>query len=83
MKDTHLQVNLVKGSKRYTCWVPSQNVKMGSILELEEVRLNEKGLEEKYYDGGWIVTGVGKELPSHYVLERERDYKRTRNASDI
>ncbi len=80
---THTQVNLVKGSQRYTCWVPSHKVKMGSVLELEETRINEKNLEEKYYDGGWEVVGVGKTMDTAYVLERERDFKRTRGASDI
>lgn len=77
--ETHVQVNLVKGSQRYTCWVPSHKVKMGSYLELEEV--DEKG--NKYYDPDWEVVGLGKELDSNYVRERERDFKNTRKASDI
>lgn len=79
----HTQVHLVKNNVHYTCWVPSEGAILGKYLELEETRLNSKGIEERYFDGGWEVTGVGKSLPSSYVLERERDYKRTRKATDI
>lgn len=82
--ETHTQVNLVKNNVHYTCWIPSEAAIVGKVIELEETRLNAKGLEEKYFDPGWEVVGAsGKSLPSKYVLERGRDYLRTRKASDI
>lgn len=83
-EETHVQVNLKKNNVHYTCWIPSEGIKVGKVIELEETRLDDKGISQKYFDGGWEVTGMGdKKLPSAYVLERGRDYKKTRKASDI
>lgn len=79
----HVQVNLVKGNTHYTCWVPAEGIEVGKVIELEETRLDSKGISQKYFDGGWVVVSCGGKLPSSYVLERGQDYKRTRKASDI
>lgn len=64
---THTQVNLVKNNVHYTCWIPSENIKIGSIVELQDV--DHTG--EKYFDSGWEVVGMGEVLPSDYILEHE------------
>jgi hypothetical protein len=72
----HVQCKLRNGPGFYqTTWLPERYAKKGNIVELKN--------EEGKWEDGWIVIEVGSKMDSAQVIERERDYKRTRKASDI
>lgn len=84
MSDTHTQCRLRKGNVHQTSWIPTDIAIEGQKVNLQETRINAKGLEEKYWDEGWeVVKAGGQVFPSKYIAERERDWKNTRKASDI
>lgn len=72
MKDYFMKVcTLKKGTLVQTLWMPEKFAVKGKILKLKD-------------DDGWVVDIVSKiKVPQKYVDERSRDYKRTREASDI
>jgi len=53
-----------------TAWIPSKHAVVGKYIRILGV-------------DGWRVDSVGQELDSSYVAERSRDYRHTREASDI
>jgi hypothetical protein len=67
-----VQVKLQKGNEFQVAWVEKkQCVRLGAIVELKE-------------DGSfWQVVELYNALDADYVRDRERDYTRTRFASDI
>jgi uncharacterized cysteine cluster protein YcgN (CxxCxxCC family) len=71
----HTQATLTRGSVTQVSWIPSDKAVKGNY-----VKLRERGGE---WEDGWLVSGVGKTLPTETVMERADDYKRTREASDI
>ncbi len=79
-KKTHTQCKLRKlyGNTAdwayYTAYIPTELVEKGASLRLH--------IDGKWEDG-WIIDDTYTELPSAVVFERERDYKKTRKASDI
>lgn len=71
----HAQCTLRKGSTEQVSWIPEDKAVVGKF-----VKLRERGDE---WDDGWEVISVGKVLPTPYVMERGKDHKNTRKASDI
>lgn len=83
-KETHTQCHLQRGNVRQVSWIPSSYAVAGQFVKLKEKKINDKGIQEEFWDDGWEVTSVGSmTFPSKYIQERERDYKETRKASDI
>jgi len=66
----YCQCKMRKGSTEATSWIPEKFAKKGKYLKL-------KG------DNGWQVISVGTAAEEKSVLARERDFKKTRKASDI
>lgn len=68
---THTQCTLIKGSQRYTCWLPSKYAIVNNYVKIKD-------------EDGWLVFSVGDtQLDSKYVEERSRDYRTQREGSDI
>ena len=65
---------LARGNAHQMAWIPEKFAVAGRFL-----RLTEAGQTED----GWQVTGVGAQMTEENVRERSRDYKHTRQASDI
>ena len=68
------QCRLARGSARQTAWIPAP-----FAVEGRWVRLTEAGVSQ---DGG-RVTAVGTRLAGDVLHERCRDYRHTRQASDV
>ena len=68
------QCRLARGPARQMAWIPEKFAVAGRFL-----RLTEAGATED----GWEVMSVGARLAEEVVRERSRDYKHTRQASDI
>lgn len=69
------QCNLKKGNVILTTWVDESLAVKGKHLEIDN-----NGIKEQ----GWFVHKVfDKRVSEKYLKERERDYLRTRKASDI
>lgn len=64
---THTQVKMRRGSTNTVSWIPSAFAIKGKFLKLDN-----EGVRED----GWQVVATGTTLPSHVVMERERDHKR-------
>ena len=63
-------------TKHQTSYIPEKFAIIGKVLELKDGETGD-------WEDGWVVKSVG-ELRHHSIVEaRERDYERTRNASDI
>ncbi len=58
-----------------TSWIPEQFAHAGNFIKLKK--------DDGTWDDGWKVDEVGTRAPEDQVLERERDYKHQRKASDI
>ena len=56
-------------------WLPEYFAKVGEVIDLD----SHEGKREK----GWAVSEVYDRRPSKEVAERERDYKKNREASDV
>ena len=70
----HWQCILRKGDLIQTAWLPEKFANVNRYVELKT---------DDGFDNGWKVVAVGKRLETTYLLERARDYKRTRSASDV
>ena len=64
------QVELEKCSTKQVAWIPAMLAVRGKFLRIGE-------------DNGWRVNRVYRAMDGEYVLERERDYRYQRDASDI
>lgn len=78
--ETYTQCHLEKavlGGKRLleTAFIPTRYAKLGKFLKLKQ--------EDGIWNNGWKVTFVGQTLSADIVESNERDYLRTREASDI
>lgn len=58
-----------------TAFIPTKFAKLGKLLRLKQ--------DDGKWDNGWKVTSVGLTLSAAVVESNERDYTRTREASDI
>jgi hypothetical protein len=70
-----VQCRFRKGLREQTAWIDEKGAKIGMLVEL---KTEKEGDQED-----WQVIGVGTRKDEAYVRERERDYKKTRDASDI
>jgi hypothetical protein len=70
----HWQCILKNGELEQTAWLPERYANVNRFVELK--------MDDLWIDG-WMVVAVGKRLETTYLLERARDYKRTRGASDV
>ena len=77
LKQCRLEKVVNRSKKLMTTWIPEKYAIKGKIIDLKE----------KFNDGwsnGWKVENVGREKKALFeVKERGRDYRRTREASDI
>ncbi len=64
------QCKLQKRNKFQTAFIPTKFAKLNQYVEL-------------LGDNGWKIISVGVTYPTNLVRSHERDYKKTRNASDI
>jgi hypothetical protein len=72
----HVQCKLRRAPDWFqTAWIPEKHAMKGNVIGIK----NENG----HWEEGWEVIEVYDKLDSDYVMERERDFKRTRKASDI
>lgn len=79
ISETLTQCKLKRKDQNQTLWIPTK-----FAVEGRRVGLREKTPQGgAYWDEGWIVESVFNTLPQDYVLERSKDYKETRRASDI
>lgn len=69
------QCLLKNGPRRMVSWLPALFAKVGRVLKLR--------LPEGPWDDGWIVDEVYSGMEEAALLDRSRDYLRTRKASDI
>jgi hypothetical protein len=60
---------------RTVTFIPSEYASLGNIVKL-------KNDNDEWVDG-WVIREAGPPIDAVYIEERERDYKRTRKASDI
>lgn len=74
MNDPYAQCILTKGTKKTTSWLPMKFAKTGKVLKLKD---------DGTWDDGWTVTEVGTIQDFSYVKEKERDFTKQREASDI
>ena len=79
---TYKQCHLVKRvspteTLEQTSWIPSRFAVVGKVL-----RLRDEGEGGQVWTDGWVVTNVGHELPDEAVIRQQRDWLRTRRASD-
>jgi hypothetical protein len=75
MNGFHVQCKLRCKDSYTTSWIPEKFAKKGNVVSL---------MNDNYeWEDGWVVIEVGSKLMTSYVMERERDFKRTRKASDI
>lgn len=58
----------------YTAYIPTEWLTKGESLRL---------CFDGEWQDGWTIEEAYTQLPSTVVMERERDYKKTRKASDI
>lgn len=71
----HTQCTMRKAAVVQISWIPSEKAVEGKFLKLRD-----RGGE---WEDGWEVIHVGTTMPTKSVMERQDDYKRTREASDI
>ena len=70
----YVQCGLQRGSVAQVAWIPQRHAVIGQNVALTEPDKSKNG---------WTVISVGTALPEAYVMERSRDYRETRRASDI
>ncbi|MEO7720024.1 MAG: hypothetical protein ABIY70_27820 [Capsulimonas sp.] len=68
----YVQCGLQRGSVAQVAWIPQRHAVIGRNVALTEPDKN-----------GWTVISVGAALPEACVMERSRDYRQTRRASDV
>jgi hypothetical protein len=68
------QCTLQRGNTKTVSWIPDKFAHIDKFLKLK----GDDGWED-----GWQVTSVGTAMDEKIVIARERDYKKTRKASDI
>lgn len=73
--NTHRQCLLQRDGALQTSWIPSTHAQRGRTIDLKE-------------DGGWsrgwlVVEAWDPPMPSKVIVERERDFARHRQATDI
>lgn len=74
--EMYTQCRLMRGARHQVAWIPMEAAVDGRCVDLK--------LGEGRFDRGWVVErAYGAPLPMDYVRERERDFVRTRRASDI
>jgi hypothetical protein len=65
------QCQLERGRVTQTAWIPAELAQAGRYVRIGQ-------------EDGWRVRAVyGPALPEEYVLERSRDHRHQREASDI
>ena len=65
------QCNLRKNNVETTSWLPEQYARCGKWVKLKE-------------EDGWLITNVSKKrIEEKELMERRRDFKNQRKASDI
>ena len=75
MTEIHCQCYLRKGPVATTAWIPEEFAVIG-----RPIKLRKRGGE---WDDGWVVEEVGARRLSTEVADREQDWKKQRQASDI
>lgn len=73
--ETHTQCKLRRLGTEQVTWLPTKFARKGKVVKL-------KG-EDGTWTDGWEVTEVWEVRSSEEVRERERDYLKQREASDI
>jgi hypothetical protein len=68
------QAKLQKLAEQQVAWIPESLAHRGSELKIKS--------DDGTWDNGWIVVEVGARQPEKYVLNHERDYRTSRNATD-
>lgn len=81
-KYTLTQCRLRRGDEVYTAWIETTFAKVGQIVSVLDELLGGP-IDPKGYSAGWVVEEVFTTRPEKEVLERSRDHKNTRKASDI
>lgn len=71
----HTQCRLRKGDIETVGWIESHLAVVGKPVRMK--------LDDGTWETGWNVIEVWTTAPSEVVKERERDYLRQREASDI
>jgi hypothetical protein len=77
--DQMTQCLLRRGPAQQMCWIPAKHAIPGRRVGL----LEKTAQGGAYWDEGWVVEAAYTTMDAGYVLERSRDYKHTRQASDI
>ena len=70
----HKQCILKKGTATTVSWIPEEFAKEGRVVELKN---------NGVWEDGWVVSGVGTRLPTHFVIDRSQDYKNMKKETDI
>ena len=73
--DLYAQCVLKRKNRTMTSWLPMKFSVAGKVLKLKD--------ENDTWEDGWIVAEVGKVLDYDSVREKERDFTKQREASDI
>lgn len=78
--DTHTQCKLElrdqDGARLLVTWLPSKFAKRGMFLNMKHKVTGE-------WENGWEVLETWATKPSKWILERERDWMKHREATDI